>query len=249
MPAVDTARPDPQLLTHGNAAKIFCLDFLDRLIRQRGGRLSLLDLGCGAGANFRALLERHPEVTYTGVEPAAGAVEAARQHLAGLNATLVHAAAYDFDRGPFDVVLSFSVLEHVYRRAAYLACARRNLAAGGLLLINYDAGHFVNPTWRDRAKNIVGPILARAGIERYYQAFVKEDEFMRLAVDAGFEIDDACAFNTALKGLARHVPTAAVPTFNDQWLAFEARLREMLPAYTDEQASVFRTRNFVLIAR
>ena len=236
-------------LTEGNAAKIYCLQFLDRLIEKSDRPLSVLDLGCGAGLNFKRLLERHPAVSYVGVEPSASGVEAARRSLAGLNAEVIHAPAYDVAQGPFDVVVSFSVLEHVYRRAAYMACARRNLRPGGRFLINYDAGHFVSPSIRDRVKNLVGPVLARAGVERYYQAFVSEAEFTALVADAGFEIVEARSFNTALKGLARHVPPAGAEAFNEIWLHAEARLGDLLPPYDDAQAAVFRTRNFVLVPR
>jgi hypothetical protein len=42
--------------------------------------------------------------------------------------------------------------------------------------MNYDVCHFILGTRRVRIKNVVGPILSRFGVERYYQSFVKEQE-------------------------------------------------------------------------
>jgi SAM-dependent methyltransferase len=235
-------------LTRGNAAKIYCLNRLERLIGERSGRLRLLDLGCGTGQNFRALLERHPDTSYTGIEPSPQAAAEARRLLRHVNATIVNAPAYDFAGGPYDVVLSFSVLEHVYGRRRYLRCARRNLHEGGLFFINYDSGHFVIPTWRDRAKNVIGPLLARVGIERYYQSLVREVDFRAMAADAGFRVAEARSFNTVLKGVAHHIAADQEPEFQRRWLEFEEYLNGLFPNYDDSMASMFRTRNFVLVA-
>ena len=50
------------LLTTGNAAKLYCLNWLDATIQQHDGKVSILDLGCGTAQNFVALLKQHPEV-------------------------------------------------------------------------------------------------------------------------------------------------------------------------------------------
>jgi len=105
----------PSGLTSGNAAKLHCLELIESHVRERE-RAIVLDLGCGEGRDFRALLERHPHVRYVGVDPSAGACARARAVLAGLDAEIVHADGYDVRVGPADVVVSFSVLEHVYRR-------------------------------------------------------------------------------------------------------------------------------------
>ena len=236
-------------LTTGNAAKIYCLEYLDRIIGQRGGRATLLDLGCGMGLNFLRLLERYPEVAYTGLEPSATAAAEARRHLSHVNATIITAVAYDFAGGPYDFVISFSALEHVYRRRRYLECARRNLDVRGLFFINYDAGHFVQPTWRDRAKNVIGPVLARAGIERYYQSFVRESDFRSMATASGFTIAEARSFNTAVKQIARGIPADQQTAFQREWLEFEESISALYGTYDDTMALTFRTRNFVLVAR
>ncbi len=239
------------LLTTGNTAKLYCMDWIARRAEQSGGDLSILDLGCGTAKDFVALLERFPRVRYVGIEPSPAACEAARRYLAGRETTIINALAYDvFGRlvqEPFDVVVSFSVLEHVYQRQRYLDSAAACLKPEGRALINYDAGHFVAPAgWRERVKNIVGPLLAPLGDERYYQSFVREADFRRMAQAAGLAIEEARSFNTHLKGLHKHIPAAHTEEHMRRWLDYELWLNTLDLPYDDSQARTWFTRNFVL---
>jgi SAM-dependent methyltransferase len=208
-------------LATGNAAKLYCLRWVERLIGQRDAPIRILDLGCGRALNFVELLGRHPQTRYVGIEPIADEVRLARENLQGFDAEVLQGDAYDAHERlaeRFDVVVSFSVLEHVYRREAYLSAARECLAVDGRFLINYDAGHFRLPSPRDRLKNVVGPLLARAGREHHYQRFVPEQEFLELARRAGLRVAEARAFNTHLKGIYRIVPEPARAEFMERWL-------------------------------
>ncbi len=232
-------------LTMGNAAKLYCLERVDELADSRES-LRVIDLGCGDGSNFTRLLQRHRHVRYTGVEPSARACERAKAELDGLSAEVVNAPAYDLDLEPADVVVSFSVLEHVYRRLPYLRCAKRHLARDGLFLINYDAGHFVNGRQSDRWKTRIGGLLARFGLEGKYQAPVGEKEFSSLSSESGFRIVEEKVFNTDLKSVYKVVPEGRRAEYMRRWLDFELYVNELGIPYTDELAPVFRTRNFVL---
>lgn len=238
-------------LTTGNAAKLYCMNWLDAFIEQRGGSVSILDLGCGTARNFVALLKKHPGVRYVGVEPSPAACEQARHNLQGLNGTIHVMDGYDVDKSlneTFDVVVSFSVLEHVYQRERYLRCAKACLKAGGYFLINYDAGHFRHSTRRDRVKNVIGPLFARAGNERYYQAFVPENEFQRIVQGVGFRVVDAKFFNSGLKGIHKLIPNEHEAEYMEKWLGFEVWLNESGIRYDDSKARSFVTRNFILQA-
>lgn len=232
-------------LARGNAAKLYCLQRLQELARDCQ-RFRIVDLGAGAAANFVPLLRSLPHVEYVAVEPSAGECERARRNLEGLNAQVVCALAYDADLGPADAVVSFSVLEHVYDRPAYLRAVARNLAPGGHALMNYDSGHFTHPTLRDRVKTLAGPWLARAGREQWYQSFVRESELRSLVAGADLAVAEAKSFNTALKFVYRRVPEESRDEFTRLWLDFELRLNDLLEPYEDEHATDFMTRNFVL---
>jgi SAM-dependent methyltransferase len=237
----------PGLLSYGNAAKLYCLNRIDALAAARE-TLTIVDLGCGRALNFAELLRRRPEVHYTGVDPDPAACADARGVLAGLNAEVIQADAYDVRVGPADVVVSFSVLEHVHRRQAYLQSLARNLAPHGLAFVNVDAGHFVAGSLRERGKTVAGRLLARVGRPRWYQSFVREEEFRSLVADVGLRIVEAKSFNTGLKEAYTAVPAAARGQFMQLWLDAELRLNELGIEYDDHLAAVFRTRNFVLAA-
>ncbi|HRY63602.1 MAG TPA: class I SAM-dependent methyltransferase [Patescibacteria group bacterium] len=235
-------------LTSGNCAKIYCLDWLDKYLLERSNPVKILDLGCGEALNFVNLLAKYSKrISYTGVEPDDKACQLARENLRGLPATIINSYAYKLTHkleGKFDVVISFSALEHVYHRLAFLQTAKEYLVSDGYFLINYDAGHFVSG--RERFKNIIGPLLAPLGLEKYYQSLVKEEEFRRLIQFVGFEIIDQKFFNTKLKGVAKVIPPGQLADFSRRWLECELWLNNLDIKYTDDLAPVFETRNFIL---
>ena len=241
-----------ELLTVGNAAKLYCLCWIENLASTRQ-EITILDLGCGTALNFVKLLELYPKIRYLGVEPDRQSCLQAQSHLRGLNGTVVNAYAYGIHgklQEEFDVVVSFSVLEHVYRRKDYLQSAKECLKPDGHVLINYDSGHFVSPNVAGRWRNLFRPVLARLGAERYYQGFVKEIDFRQMAAEVGFEIVDAKFFNThSLKSFYKTVPQAWRSEYMHQWLEFELGLNELGMDYVDSLASCFGTRNFVLVHR
>lgn len=232
------------MLTRGNTAKLYCLQLLEEQAARKFD-LSILDLGCGDGRNFAELLRRRPDIRYVGIEPDWRAAELARRTLPA--AEIVETSAYDVRCGPFDVVVSFSVLEHVVHRLRYLEAVRANLAPTSLALLNYDSGHFVaDRSLREGLKGIAGRVLARAGSEARYQAFVGEHEFRALVETADLRIAEARSFNTDLKRLYPLLPEAQRLPFMERWLELELSLGELGIEYRDELASIFRTRNFVL---
>jgi SAM-dependent methyltransferase len=235
------------LLIDGNAAKLYCLRQIDARLAASSQPATILDLGCGSGGAFVELLRRHPHARYVGVEPSGDACAQAQSLLKDFDATIVQQAAYTFAGEPAQFVVSFSVLEHVYDRRSYLACARLNLAREGLFYINYDAGHFSPAAgWRDRVKTAIGRPLAALGWERFFQALVPEAEFRTLVEDAGLEIRDAKFFNSGLKTVHKHVPGGSREEFMNRWLEFELFLNDTGMSYREDLASLFHTRNFIL---
>jgi SAM-dependent methyltransferase len=237
-------RPVPQLLTVGNAAKLYCLQLLEEAAARAGGEFTILDLGCGDGRNFVELLRRQANVRFVGVEPSLAAAEAARRLLPG--AEILSVPAYDIDVGPVDAVVSFSVLEHVVDRPRYFAAVRRNLAPRGRAYVNYDSGHFgADADAVERSKALVARMLARVGNESRYRAPVSEDELRSLLAQASLRIIDDKGFNTELKRVHRRVPEEHRVVFMERWLAFELGLNAGGVGYRPE---LFRTRNLVLEA-
>jgi SAM-dependent methyltransferase len=237
-------------LTEGNAAKLYCLNWIEQYVAQKGA-VSILDLGCGTAGNFIKLLQKYPDVHYTGIEPSPVSCDAARRNLSGLNATIINSYAYNvygrLVRQQADLIVSFSVFEHVYRRLDYLRTAKTCLKPDGFFLINYDAGHFVQPVnLQEHAKNFIGPLMARLGQERYYQAFVREADFVSMAGQVNLKIIEARSFNTRLKGIYKLVPPDQQADYMQKWLDFEEWLNSLNVPYDDKLASSWFTRNFIL---
>lgn len=237
--------------TEGNTAKLHSLNRIAEAAAQTSERLTIIDLGCGAGKNFIRLMQHFPHVHYVGIEPSAADCAAARANLPADRTTIIQGFAYDAIRPQlpqqhYDFVVSFSVLEHVYRREDYLRFIAACLKPDGRALINYDAGHFVQPSWRDRLKNVLGPLLARMGDESRYQAFVHEADVQRWIQAAGLRVVDSAMFNTRLKGLYKTLPEAHRADFMPRWLELELWLNQTGVVYNDQLAHTWFTRYFEL---
>ena len=224
----------------GNTAKDYCLQRVAELARARP-KLVVVDLGCGDGRNVEPLLREHAGVRYVGIDPSRSAVDAAQTRLAAHDAELHVGHAYDVHLADADVVLSFSVLEHVYRRAPYVRSVARNLKPNGAAFLNYDAGHFNDPSERWKAPVRKG--LARIGRDARYQAPVREAELLNTLARAGLVVEEARFFNTHLKELYKLVPDKE--RFARTWLDLELKLNDQLE-YREEYAPILRTRNVVL---
>ena len=238
-------------LVVGNSAKQWCLDWIEKFTTNKQREISILDLGCGEARYIIKLLQLHPEIRYIGIEPYTQSYLRAQANLKGLNANVVSAYSYDVHeilREDFDIVISFSVFEHVYRREEYLRSAKDCLKKDGYFLINYDSGHFRFPSAVSRFKDVIRSILAYLGIERYYQSFVKENHFRKMIDEVGFTIIDDKFFNVpSLKGISKVVPRDIRFAYMQKWVEFELLLNELEINYTDSFADLFGTRNFILV--
>lgn len=237
--------------TVGNAAKLYSLNRIAEAAAQTTERLTIIDLGCGEGKNFIRLMQHFPHVHYVGIEPSAVACAAARANLPADRTLILQGYAYEGIRPQlphkhYDFVVSFSVLEHVYRREDYLRFIATCLKPNGRALVNYDAGHFVQPSWRDRLKNAIGPILARLGDESRYQAFVREADVQRWIRNAGLRVVESAMFNTHLKGVYKALPEDQREAFMPRWLQLELWLNQAGLVYHDSLAQTWFTRHFEL---
>ena len=229
----------------GNAAKLYCLQLIEQTAAATEGDFRILDLGCGTGSAFVDLVRRRPNVRYVGIEPLRAAAEEARRNLPG--AEIVNRTAYGLSVEPAHAVVSFSVLEHVVDRPRYFEAVRANLRPDGRAYLNYDSGHFVaDADLLERAKTLASHALARFGSESRYRARVTSEEFDSLVAGAGLRIADDKVFNTDLKRLFPLVPEEHRGAFLERWLDFELGLNELGLTYSDEHASLFRTRNVLL---
>ena len=112
--------------------------------------------------------------------------------------------------------------------------------------MNYDAGHFHSTHWKERLKTLLAPLLARLGDESRYQAFVRETDFQKWAVQAQLQIQESKMFNTPLKGIYKAIPETQREDYMQRWLELEDWLNTIGIEYRDSLSSSWVTRNVIL---
>ena len=158
--------------------------------RKRKKFLNILDLGCGKGKQWDWYFKNKNRLDFkldiNGYEPF---VKNTYTSKSKENTQIKFIKDLNKCNKEFDIVVSMSVLEHVYDRRNFLETCYKFMKSDGFSLINYDNGHFHNP--KEWKRNIFGKILAIwTPIKRYYQDFVEIEEISKMAKDIGMKVDD-----------------------------------------------------------
>jgi SAM-dependent methyltransferase len=115
--------------------RLFMRRLLGDHLRTSGAELTILDVGCGTGANAVEM------ATYGDVVACDRSLDALGFAATRGVRTLCAAAAPDlpFSTGAFDIVTAFDIIEHVEDDARFLRELERVLAPGGALAIHVPA--------------------------------------------------------------------------------------------------------------
>jgi SAM-dependent methyltransferase len=89
------------------------LDLLGRHVLESNSGAKILDIGCGAGANARALRSKHPNVHLQGIEPNEHAAGLAKPVLSDVFVGTTDQWLATLPTGHFDAVMMSDVLEHI----------------------------------------------------------------------------------------------------------------------------------------
>lgn len=232
----------------GNAAKTKIITLvLEQIQRTPGRPVTIFDYGCGVCAQWPRILRDHPSFKLLGFDPNPGHVAKAKVNLAGQNATLLEVSSLETTEFQADYIVSFSVLEHVYDRASYLAIARRHLAPEGRFYLNYDDGHFrgrldlsAPGSWPSRFRGLLGGWLmewrGKRGTAKNYKRRVTSAEINSLLAQSGFRTVDSFYSNLSdLKGLFKTVPAEKRDEFIEFWNEIERRLNRDFTQSTVEK--------------
>jgi SAM-dependent methyltransferase len=152
---------------------------------------TVLDVGCGCGANARAIRDRSPGVRVFGVEPNDRAVELARDACH----EVFHGTVEDWARSggaapSFDAILLSDVLEHVADPIAFVRSLAAMPALGGALWIISVPNYAV---WYNRVRTLLGrQSYAWSGLwDRTHLRFYTRDSIRELVVYCGLTIVDS----------------------------------------------------------
>lgn len=226
----------------GNIAKT---RIISEILRDNPGpqRVDVFDYGCGDGGDWPRILADHPHIVLSGYEPYGPMAETARRRLYGLNARILSDAEFATLNDSADIVVSFSVFEHVIARPEFLAHARRILRPDGLFYLNYDDGHFryvlnlAEPRlWivavRSALLTLISGVTGRLNRVERYQRRVLASEASKLIYDAGLRMQRCDYHNVeSLKELAKTIPDEQAQEFSASWLAFEIELNRKFLFY------------------
>ena len=157
-----------------------------RSIRPLAGK-SALDVGCGAGLLAEPLARLGAQVT--GVDAAEENIAAAVKHAAGggLPITYHHGELASLGLGPFDLVTSMEVIEHVADKSVFVAQLAAHLADGGLMVLSTP-----NRTAASRLL-LVGAAEAMGAVPKgthHWDDFITPDELRDLLSSAGLTMGE-----------------------------------------------------------
>jgi SAM-dependent methyltransferase len=178
------------------------LELVGRHMHGRNGRLSVLDVGVGAGANARALRTSWPgELHITGIEPnprAAGLASAVCDRVIVGTLELALSGA---EFGEVDAVLLSDVLEHTVNPVAFmrslLTDERTREALFFISVPNYAV-------WYNRALTLLGRFeYARSGLfDRTHLRFFTRASLERLLEHVGLQVRECASTPSLVQSLA-----------------------------------------------
>jgi SAM-dependent methyltransferase len=212
----------------GNVAK----HRIVKLLAQSGQAIHVLDYGAGNGGNWPELLRRFPHISLTAFEPHEPSCVQLRQRFSDLPNARVVSQVVQADQ--VDAVVSFSVLEHVFDRPAYIETAFRWLRPGGLFYLSYDDGHFrrkldlsfpdLGPI-REHVCNLGASLWPKIGKIGWYQSRVRKADADDMIAKAGFEIVGERYENMeSMKRLACAMSGREQAEFMEFWMETETTL-------------------------
>jgi 2-polyprenyl-3-methyl-5-hydroxy-6-metoxy-1,4-benzoquinol methylase len=178
------------------------LELLDRHLLRAKPDATILDVGCGCGANARVVRERWPKARIIGVEPNENAAEEARAVCNRVfHGTLEEWLTSGDDVPAIDAIVLSDVLEHIADPVQWLrTTASLPELANAIWIISVP--NF--GVWYNRLRTLAGRFdYAWSGLyDRTHLRFYTRSSIRRLLAYCGFEI-------VALRGTASIVQSAA----------------------------------------
>jgi SAM-dependent methyltransferase len=168
------------------------IDLLERHVLTEHPAARILDVGCGAGANARRILELAPQARVIGIEPNARAAELARAACSNVFEGTLDAWAPGATDTRFDAVLLSDVLEHTAEPVAFLRQLSELPSARHAVFLISVPNYGV---WYNRLRTLAGRFeYGWSGLyDRTHLRFFTRRSIRKLLQYAGLELlGDAC---------------------------------------------------------
>ncbi len=152
----------------------------------------VLDVGCGAGLLTEPLARLGGEVT--GVDAAPENITAAKAHAAeqGFAINYIAGDIADLSDGPFDLITSMEVIEHVTDPSAFIDALAARLAPEGLLILS-------TPNRTAASRLLLVEAAERIGMvprgTHDWDKFMKPDELTQIVEAAGLTVTNITALS------------------------------------------------------
>lgn len=167
---------------------------LSRKLKASNPKMTILDIGCGAGLvaeNLAAWQPEHFTPIVTGLDAGEPLIEAARHHAKAAGVTLTYRCG-DVDalvsaRERFDIILALEVIEHVDAQSHFVKQAASLLNDGGMMIFS---------TLNRSAKGFLLGIIGAEYVLRWlprgthdWRQFVKPSELATWLEESGMQVD------------------------------------------------------------
>jgi SAM-dependent methyltransferase len=173
-----------------NSKEYFFDEVIKEVIKGNNSVIRVLELGCGTAKYVPAMIEKYPQLEYVGIEPIQESFQKATTVLQNIpRAKVTSQLGYDAIEGlvdaSFDIVISFSVLEHVKQLGKFMDMSARYVKPDGLMVHRYDLGHALYPTTlKEKVHVWIGntfpSILPERTFVRYVPLKEVSDHYVRL---------------------------------------------------------------------
>ncbi len=144
--------------------------------------IKVLEIGCGTASYVPTMIDKYPNLEYVGIEPITNSFKKAEKNVGDVpRATVSSQLGYESIEGledaSFDVVISFSVLEHVKQLGKFMEFSSRYVKKGGIMVHRYDLGHALYPwSLKERLHVFLGNTIPKVLPERKFVRYVSLSE-------------------------------------------------------------------------
>ena len=180
------------LINNENKNRLINLDLLETYVNQHD--FTLVDAGCGNGANLGDIILKYPDAKIIGVDNFKPDIDDAKKRFLN-EVDFLHCDCLDMkiNSKSIDIVLSNQVIEHISKYEKYLSEIKRILKNKGLLILSTPNFHnpkntllklfFQKPIMRWENNKKLPPNEYRGHVKEFY-----EDELITLAQKHNFKL-------------------------------------------------------------